>query len=129
MSEISDFISAVRLFNNSDGTSAFKTGKLPILKPMNTSTFWISNKTEDWEKTEHPAPRRQYVVTLDGIIRFKVSDGSTFLIKPGIILLAEDIEGKGHSWEIIEGEKWVRLYIPITDDAESFFIPDSVEVI
>ncbi|MEI7486588.1 MAG: hypothetical protein WCJ72_04125 [Chryseobacterium sp.] len=124
MIDASEFIFAVRLMNNPDGASTFENGKIPVLKPMNTATFWISNKTQEWEKADHPAPRRQYVVTLKGKVRFKVSDGSTFLIEPGIILLAEDVEGKGHSWEIEEGEKWQRLYIPITENAESFFIPD-----
>jgi len=125
MDDTSEFISAIRLMNNPDGSCAFETGKIPVLKPMNTTAFWISNKTEDWEKSDHPAPRRQFVVTLKGKTRFKVSDGSTFLIEPGIILLAEDLEGKGHSWEIEEGEKWERIYIPITENGESFFIPDS----
>jgi len=124
MEDISEFISAIRLMNNTDGTSAFEKGKIPALKRMNTTAFWISNKTEEWEKIEHPAPRRQYVVTIKGKIKFKVSNGETFLIEPGIILLAEDVEGKGHSWEITEGEKWERLYIPIDGSAESFFIPD-----
>jgi hypothetical protein len=53
-----------------------------------------------------------------------VSDGSVFIIEPGIILLAEDVVGKGHSWELIEGEKWERLYIPVANSDESLFIPD-----
>ena len=125
MNDTSECIPAIRLMNNPDGTSTFEIGKIPTLKPMNTTTFWISNKTEEWEKIEHPAPRRQFVVTLKGKIKFKVSNGKTFLIEPGIILLAEDVAGKGHSWEIAEGEKWERLYIPIVGNAESFFIPDS----
>jgi len=124
MNDTSEFISAVRLMNNPDGTSTFEIGKIPTLKPMNTTTFWISNITEEWEKIEHPAPRRQFVVTLKGMIKFKVSNGKTFLIEPGIILLAEDVAGNGHSWEIVEGEKWERLYIPIAENAERFFIPD-----
>ncbi|SEM59190.1 hypothetical protein SAMN05421856_104361 [Chryseobacterium taichungense] len=124
MNETSEFIAAIRLINNPDGNSAFEMGRIPVLKPIKTTSFWISNKTEEWEKAEHPAPRKQFVVTLKGKIRFKVSDGSTFIIEPGIILLAEDVEGKGHSWELEEGEKWERLYIPVDDNDESGFIPD-----
>jgi len=125
MEDTSEFVSAVRLMNNPDGTSTFEKGKIPTLKPMNTTTFWISNTVEEWEKVAHPAPRRQYVVTLKGKIRFKVSDTSTFLIEPGIILLAEDTKGEGHSWEMIGGEKWERLYIPIEEGAEDYFISDT----
>lgn len=125
MEDTSEFISAFRLMNNPDGTSTFEKGKIPTLKPMNITTFWISTIVEEWQKATHPAPRRQYVVTLKGKIRFKVSNGSTFLIEPGIILLAEDTKGKGHSWEMIGSEKWERLYIPIDDHAEDYFIADS----
>ncbi len=125
MNDNPEFISAIRLFNDADESCRFEKGKLPLLKPMNTTTFWISNRIEHWEKMDHPAPRRQYVVTLKGKIRFKVTDGSTFLIEPGIILLAEDVKGKGHSWELEEGQ-WERIYIPIEENAESFFIPDSI---
>lgn len=105
MEQNSEFIEAIRLINDNDGNSFFEKGRIPVLKPIKTTSFWISNKTEEWEKSEHRAPRKQYVVTLEGKIRFKVSDGSTFIIEPGIILLAEDVEGKGHSWEMEEGEK------------------------
>jgi len=124
MNEDPGFIVAVRLLNNPDGSCTFETGRIPVLKDIVTTSFRFSNTTEEWEKSEHPAPRKQFVVTLQGKIRFKVSDGSTFVIQPGIILLAEDVEGKGHSWELEEGEKWERLYMPVADNGESFFIPD-----
>lgn len=124
MEQNPEFIEAIRLINAPDGSSFFEKGKIPVLKPINATSFWISNTTEEWEKSEHTAPRKQFVITLKGKIRFKVTDGSTFIIKPGVILLAEDVEGKGHSWELDEGEKWERLYIPIADNGESLFIPD-----
>lgn len=124
MNETPEFVPAIRLKNTPDGSCTFEMGKFPVLKTISTSSFRISNTVEEWEKSDHPAPRRQYVVTLKGKIRFKVSSGDTFLIEPGIILLAEDIEGKGHSWKFEEGEIWERLYIPIPDHGESFFIAD-----
>ncbi|MDF2551954.1 MAG: hypothetical protein K0R77_1229 [Chryseobacterium sp.] len=122
----SDFIVAVRLKSNPDGSSTFEKGKLPTLKSINTSSFWISKHTEDWEEDVHPAPRKQYVVTLKGNVRFKVSDGSTFLIKPGIILLAEDTEGVGHSWEMEDDQGWERLYIPMDENSKDIFVSDEI---
>ena len=113
---------AIRLINNPDGSCTFEEGYIPTLKHANTTAFWSSNKTEDWEKNAHPAPRRQYVVTLKGKIRFKVSDGSTFVVKPGVILLAEDLKGKGHSWQMVHSKKWERLYIPLTEGADDLFV-------
>lgn len=124
MKSANEFISAIRLVSNPDGTSTFEIGKIPTLKRMNTTAFWISTAIEEWEKDAHTAPRRQYVVTLKGNILFKVSNGSTFQIEPGIILLAEDVEGEGHSWEMVNGEEWQRLYIPIADHADDFFVRD-----
>lgn len=118
-------IPAVRLINNPDGTCSFERGTIPTLKHMNTTTFWVSKKTEDWEKNAHPAPRRQYVITLKGKIKFKVTDGSTFIIEPGTILLAEDLKGKGHSWDMVNSKEWERLYVPISENADDLFVKDA----
>lgn len=123
--ETTESIPAYRLINNPDGSCTFEKGTIPTLKHMNTTTFWLSNKTEEWEKNAHPAPRRQYVITLKGNIKFKVSDGSTFIIKPGVILLAEDLKGKGHSWDMVKSKEWERMYVPIAEDADDFFVADS----
>ncbi len=120
--ESEDRIPAVRLISNPDGTSSFERGFIPTLKHMNTTTFWISNKTEEWEKNKHKAPRRQYVITLKGEIKFKVSDGSTFIIEPGVVLLAEDTTGEGHSWDMVKADGWERLYVPISENADDLFV-------
>lgn len=44
----------------------------------------------------HIAPRRQFVVTLDGEAEMKVSDGETRRMAAGSLFLAEDRSGKGH---------------------------------
>ncbi|GGE90569.1 hypothetical protein SAMN05443634_10969 [Chishuiella changwenlii] len=119
-------IPAIRLISKPDGSSSFEVGTIKCLQHLNTSTFWMNNSVEDWEKDTHKAPRRQYVVTLKGRIKFKVTDGSTFIVKPGTVLLAEDTSGKGHSWEMEDEDDntWVRLYIPITEGKEDFFVPN-----
>jgi len=120
-----EYIPAVRLISKPDGKSTFEKGKIETFKHADIKTFWLSSKTEKWEMDRHVAPRKQYVVTLKGELKFKVSDGSTFILKPGVILLAEDLTGEGHSWEMVKGNKWERLYIPLKDDADDLFIPDS----
>ncbi|WP_345766982.1 hypothetical protein [Chryseobacterium endophyticum] len=45
--ETTEFIPAIRLINKPDGTCTFEKGKIPTLQHMNTSTFWMSNKTEE----------------------------------------------------------------------------------
>lgn len=121
--EKAEYIPAIRLISKADGKSSFEMGKIETFKHADIKTFWLSSKTEKWEMDRHVAPRKQYVVTLKGELKFKVSDGSTFILKPGVILLAEDLTGEGHSWEMVKGKKWERLYIPLKDDADDLFIP------
>ncbi|AZA81578.1 hypothetical protein C1637_03125 [Chryseobacterium lactis] len=118
------FVPAVRLMSNLDGSCTFERGKIPTLSHIDVNVFWISSQTEEWEKNIHVAPRKQYVITIKGTVRFKVTDGSTFVIEPGTILLAEDTEGEGHSWDMTDDEEWVRLYIPMAENAYNLFIPD-----
>jgi len=61
----------------------------------------------DW----HNAPRRQYVITLCGTLRFENRLGDVQEIRPGDILLAEDCVGGGHKWKLIDENPWRRCYI------------------
>jgi hypothetical protein len=63
----------------------------------------------DW----HPAPRRQYIVNLDGGVKITASDGDSRIIKAGEVFLVEDITGKGHMSEHIENKIRHTIFIPI----------------
>lgn len=117
-------IKAIRLVNTADGQCTFQTGFIPTNTHLKTSYFFAQTQVDDYQKRPHPAPRPQYVVTLKGKLRFSVSNGDTFIIEPGIVLLAEDTAGPGHSWTLIEGERWERLYIPFQEGAETYFVAD-----
>ncbi|MEH2920343.1 hypothetical protein ACFFL1_01445 [Samsonia erythrinae] len=116
-------IPAIKLINTADHHAAFVVGSVPALEKITAQKFWLSNSTEAWEMNTHPAPRKQYVITLQGTLKFRVSDGSTFLLSPGTILIADDTKSEGHSWEMVKGDKWVRVYIPVVGD-DDHFIPD-----
>lgn len=109
-------IKAIKLINTPDNRSSFIKGYVPSLAKISSEGFYFSNTFEEWQKGVHPAPKKQYVVTTKGKLKFRVSDGSTFIIEPGTILLAADTAGEGHSWSIVEGNEWVRVYIPVGDD-------------
>ena len=49
----------------------------------------------------HPAPRRQYVITLQGQAELILADGTRRLFIPGDVVLAEDITGEGHITKVI----------------------------
>ncbi|QHM96930.1 hypothetical protein [Kosakonia sacchari] len=115
-------IPAVKLINTPDNHSAFIKGSVPSLAKLSSQNLYFSNTFEEWQKGVHPAPKKQYVVTMKGKLKFRVSDGSTFIIEPGTVLLAADTTGEGHSWDIVDGKEWVRVYIPVGDD--DHFIAD-----
>jgi len=67
----------------------------------------------DW----HNAPRRQYVITLSGTLRFENRLGDAQEIRPGDILLAEDCTGGGHKWKLIDENPWRRCYVHLEPEA------------
>ena len=65
----------------------------------------------DW----HPAPRRQYVVTLSGSWEIECSDGAKRLFKPGDVMLAEDLTGKGHVSRVVGSETHIFMTVPLAE--------------
>ena len=59
----------------------------------------------------HTAPVRQLVITLSGTLDFTTRGGQHFTLRPGDVLLAEDTEGGGHRWKLIDDQPWRRLYV------------------
>ncbi|MBC6109852.1 hypothetical protein ACFOG5_08260 [Pedobacter fastidiosus] len=119
-----NYLKAIRLINIEDGKCDFEIGKIPVRQHINVNYFFAQTEVDAYEKVPHPAPRRQYVITLKGKLRFKVSNGNTFIIEPGTILIANDTMGSGHTWEILDGDEWERLYIPLETDADDYFVLD-----
>ncbi len=125
MKEKTNNIPAIRLLRDADGESYFEKGTVQTDFKIQSNEFWFANKIDSWQIGTHTAPRKQFVITLSGKLKFTTSNDLSFIVEPGIVLLAEDIDGDGHTWEMIEGhENWHRIYIPIVDEATSSFIKD-----
>ncbi len=67
----------------------------------------------DYDLDWHPAPRRQYIVNLDGGVRITASDGEVREIGAGEVILVEDVHGKGHLSQSIGGKLRHSIFIPI----------------
>lgn len=65
----------------------------------------------------HPAPRRQFVVTLSGIGEIECGDGTRRRFGPGDILLAEDTTGQGHITREIQGPRR-GIFIPLPQECD-----------
>ncbi len=63
----------------------------------------------------HPAPARQYVVTLSGRGEIELVNGTRIPLTPGHILLAEDTTGKGHISRGVGSEDRLSLFIQLAD--------------
>ena len=111
-----------RIYTGPDGLSYFEDLEIPLHGAPNGSAYSalvpatgvIFRRTPadqylDW----HPAPRRQFVITLKGEAELVASGGETRRVGPGSIMLAEDTTGKGHRSRAIGGAVRHCLFIPI----------------
>jgi len=123
-------IDCVRLWTGDDGQSHFAQGVIDIAPGRNgdllsdrlgatSVTFQetASGGTLDW----HTAPTRQFVITLSGTLDFMTRGREHFILKPGVILLAEDTAGGGHTWKLIDKEPWRRVYVVLAPGAKVTF--------
>ena len=60
----------------------------------------------------HPAPRRQWVITLSGSVEIGLGDGSSMIFGAGDVFLAEDVTGQGHT---AKPKDWVRAFVHLND--------------
>jgi quercetin dioxygenase-like cupin family protein len=70
----------------------------------------------------HTAPVRQLVVTLAGELLFSTRDGEQFTLRPGDVLLAEDVSGSGHQWSLRGTDPWRRMYVVLAPGTEVPFV-------
>jgi hypothetical protein len=60
----------------------------------------------------HPAPRRQFILCMEGIVEIELGDGEKRRFGPGDVYLADDLTGEGHIHREIQGpltHAWVHL--------------------
>ncbi|CAB4950696.1 MAG: hypothetical protein F2837_09250 [Actinobacteria bacterium] len=122
----------VRIWADRAGESHFQDVSLDVsVSPAEpgVAELWVSNPVDvdrahfvtvqafDQEPDWHCAPRRQFVVFLDGWVRITVSDGESRTLPAGTVVLVEDVSGRGHVTEHEPGERRVLL-LPLVATAE-----------
>ena len=116
-------MNAYRLYNTSEGNSAFQKGTVKDLLQLEAAYFFFQEDSPERREFDwHPAPRAQYVITLRGTLEFTVTDGSSFVIAPGDVLIAKDVTGTGHKWKVLGEESWSRIYIVLKEDQDDGFL-------
>jgi len=63
----------------------------------------------------HPAPRRQYLVTLSGSWEIEASSGDKRVFKTGDVMLADDTTGEGHTSRVLGNDPHVFMTVPLAD--------------
>ena len=109
-----------RVYTGPDNQSHFEDVEIPLkdggaagrLSELMKATGVIFRETAgtynyDW----HNAPRRQYVIMLDGDVEIEIGDGTKRVLRTGDILLAEDTTGQGHISRAVAGKPRKSLFI------------------
>jgi hypothetical protein len=63
----------------------------------------------------HTAPRRQYVIGIAGEVEIVTGDGTAMRFKPGDVLLAEDLTGRGHTTRVVGDSMRISAMVPLRD--------------
>ena len=112
-----------RVYTGDDNQSHFETIDVPLdesrygsLSELFEAEGVIFRETPvGGELDFHNAPRRQFVVTLSGLVEIECGDGATRQLGAGDILLADDTTGQGHITRDLEGPRR-SLFIPLPAD-------------
>src|SRR3974390_2287173 len=87
-----------------------------ISDPIKATSLWFRRTPEAQNRDWHPAPRKQFVITLSGgVAEFAVSDGETRRVGPGEIVLVEDTFGKGHLSKAFDGLPRNVIFIGVAE--------------
>ena len=93
----------VRIFTRESGESAIEVRKVPmsgtdrpISETFPCSALFFRETPEGHVQDFHNAPRRQLIFLTSGILELEASDGKRFVCRPGDLIFAEDVAGRGH---------------------------------
>ena len=106
-----------RLYSGGDGETHIEEmtlGSHPELAELQAASGIVFRSAEpgnflDW----HPAPRRQFVITISGEVEIGLGDGTVHRYGPGHVNLAEDLTGRGHTTKVVGDVPRVTAVIPL----------------
>lgn len=120
-------IKVTRLYTGPDGKTKMEEYEVPLTarggrgtelsQTVGVKSLQFRRTNQDYDLDWHPAPERQFVITLSGESEVELEGGKTLRLGPGHILLAEDTTGQGHISRAIGTGDRVSLFIPLADGA------------
>ena len=121
--KLENHIEISRLGANSNGHTSFSTEKMKWMHWFNsgrrTSETMVKGLqfyhiAKSLSMGFHPAPRKQFLLIIQGTLRIEASNGEKRNFSPGSIVLLEDIAGtKGHISRVIGPEDVYAAVMPV----------------
>jgi quercetin dioxygenase-like cupin family protein len=114
----------VRLYTGADGESHFEDVNVPatredhvaVAAPIPLSSLIMrAVLAPDTDALRHNAPRRQFIVHLEGAVEVEASDGERRRFEPGDVVLVEDTSGAGHVTRWAGEGPRRTLFLPLPD--------------
>lgn len=115
-------IKAYRLYTGADGDSHVITGTVREHERNEVVAIHFATSPPHSSYDWHTAPERQYVLTLRGTLEFTLRAGTTFILRPGEVLIAEDTTGTAHKWRLVDDEPWERAYVVLAAGVGDLFV-------
>jgi hypothetical protein len=115
-------VKITRVYADAEGESHFAELDVPLrdagpigrLSEMQPATGVIFRENDaDYDYDWHCAPRKQYILLLDGEIEIETSDGDMRRFRGGDILLVEDTTGKGHRTRSVDHKPRRSVFVAV----------------
>lgn len=115
-------MNVTRLYTGDDGESHFEDIDIPLvhsqaigkLSETIPATGIIFRKTApDYHYDWHNAPRRQFIIMLEGAVDIETGDGTVRRFGPGDVLLVEDTTGRGHVSRAVDNKPRTSIFVTL----------------
>lgn len=91
----------------SDGRAAFVT---PLMEAEQVGYLRLE---KGFDAGFHPAPKKQYVMVMQGVMEVETGDGEKRQFTPGTVLFVTDTTDPGHKTRVVGDEDVVLVWVPV----------------
>ena len=103
-----------RLYADDGGVTHFADEALPWgTSFQDARAVSIRRLASGYDRDWHPAPQRQFVVVLAGVLEIEAGDGETRRFGPGGVVLVTDLTGPGHRTRTHGPDEAGLLWVPV----------------
>ena len=112
----------VHLYTGADGESHFRDVEIEMKdagsrgqrsEHMKATGIFFSVTAADYDLDWHNAPRRQFVINLEGEVEITASDGTKRRFGPGDVFLADDTTGRGHISRAVNNKPRKAIFVTL----------------